>query len=332
MSPVTGRFAVVLNRNAKKVTERVEEISGEIVPPEDLFLSSSAEDSEEIARTIIERQYEAVFAGGGDGTVMHLINQLARYPLDLQPAIGILKLGTGNAMARMVSSGNIKSDLETYVRSATREVIPLSLVETEGIRCPFTGVGVDAEILNDYRFAKENWGSSFLKPLVQSVGGYFFAFFIRTVPRKAGAAFLGNRPTMRVVVTRGTASRLSPDGQEIERYSEGAVLYDGPLTIALAGTVPFYGYGMKILPFATLDPERMHLRVSDIGTAHALSILPSIWKGEADTSKIHDFLAQEVRVELSDDVPFQIGGDAAGHRKEVSFRTIPNCVRLLRLL
>ncbi len=82
LDAMSGRFAVVLNRNAKKVTEKVEELSGELVPPDDLFLSSSAEESEVIARTIVERGYEAVFAGGGDGTVMHIINQLATYPLE----------------------------------------------------------------------------------------------------------------------------------------------------------------------------------------------------------------------------------------------------------
>ena len=332
MTPAIGRFAVVLNRNAKKVTERVEEISGEIVPPEDLFLSSSPEHSEEIARTIVERGYETVFAGGGDGTVMHIVNQLAHYPLDQQPAIGILKLGTGNAMARMVSSGNLKGDLKTYIRSATRETVPISLVETEGIRCPFSGVGVDAEILNDYRFAKENWGSSVLKPVVQSVGGYFFAFFVRTVPRRTAEVILNNRPNARVFVKAGKCHRVDHEGQLTEEYAPGDLLYEGPLTIALAGTVPFYGYGMKILPYATEDPLRMHLRVSDIGTAHALAVLPSIWRGDVPTAKIHDFLAEEVDIVLDKEMPFQIGGDAAGLRDTISFKTIPRCVRLLRLL
>ena len=322
----------MLNRNAKKVTGKVEELSGELVAPEDLFLSTSAEHSEEIARILVERGYETVFAGGGDGTVMHIINQLAHYPLGQQPVIGILKLGTGNAMARMVSSGNLTGDLKTYIRSATRETIPISLVETEGVRCPFTGVGVDAEVLNDYRFAKDNWGGSFMKPIMQSVGGYFFAFFMRTVPRRTAEAILRNRPNVRVTVKKGTCHRLGEEGRLLDEYGAGDLIYEGPLTIALAGTVPFYGYGMKILPFATDDPNRMHLRVSDIGTGHALAVLPRIWRGEVASDKIHDFLAEEIEISLDKEVPFQIGGDAKGIRDHVTFKTIPNCVRLLRLL
>ncbi len=332
MGPAVNRFAVVLNKNAKKVTDDVTQLSSEIVPPEDLFLSDSAEDSEAIARTLVERGYETVFSGGGDGTVMHLINQLARYPLEKQPAIGILKLGTGNAMARMVSSGNVVGDLRTFIQSATREEMPLSLVETEGIRCPFAGVGVDAAILNDYRFAKDNWGSSVLKPVVQSVGGYFLAFFARTVPRMASDALLRDRTQIRVIVEEGEARQILAGGEPGESFATGSLLFEGPLTAVMAGTVPFYGYGMKILPYATMDPERMHLRVTDMSAAKALSILPSIWSGEASDEKLYDFLVKTVRIELSKEQPFQIGGDAAGHRTKVIFRTIPKCVRLLRLL
>jgi len=332
MGTAIGRFAVVLNRNAKKVDERVEELSGEVVPPEDLFLSSSPEDSREIAALVVKRGYETVFAGGGDGTVMHLVNQLAHIPLDQQPAIGILKLGTGNAMARMVSSGDLVGDLKMYIRCATREVIPLSLVETEGIRCPFTGVGVDAEILNDYRYAKENWGGTYLKPLVQSVGGYFLAFFARTVPRKTAQAVSRRSVTVTVRLVSGESEQLGTDGKIINRFKAGDVLYEGPLTIALAGTVPFYGYGMKILPYAIEDANRMHLRVAGIGTAHALAALPGIWRGTYAHSTISDFLAEEVELTMSEEVPFQIGGDAMGTRTSARFRTIPRSVRLLKLL
>jgi len=331
MSPEAGRFAVVLNRNAKKVTKEVAEMSGELVPPEDLFLSASAEESQEIARTIIERGYETVFAGGGDGTVMHLINQLARYPLDRQPAVGILMLGTGNAMARMVSSGNLKGDLKTYIRSATREVVPISLVETEGIRCPFSGIGLDAEILNDYRTTKEKLGSGKMKPVIQTLAGYFFAIFTRTVPTRTMKALRGQIPMVRAVVKRGEAVKLGPDGQVLRTYGPGDLLYEGPMTIALAGTVPFYGYGFRILPFATRDAGRMQLRIGHMMAASILAQLPQIWKGE-QPGGIQDWLVEEVELTTDVQVPFQIGGDAHGYRHQVTFNTIPNAVRLLRLL
>lgn len=332
MSQVTDRFAVVLNRNAKRVNEKVEEISGELVDPDDLFLSSSAEDSEKIAQVILDRGYETVFAGGGDGTVMHLINSVAHQPLEEQPTIGILKLGTGNAMARMVSSGNLAGDLRTYMSSATREVVPISLVEVEGIRCPFTGLGLDAQILNDYKATKASLGEGPLKPIVQSLGGYFLAVFSRSIPVKARQTVKNEFPIVKATVVKGDAIRLSPEGKILETYKEGDVLFEGPFTIANAGTIQYYGYGFKILPFARMDPTRMSLRIGHMGTASILYNLHSIWHGDYTGGKILDWLVQEVRLELSEDCPFQIGGDAMGYRSSVTFSTVPKCVKLLRLL
>jgi len=327
-----GRFAVVLNRNARRVTQEVERISGELVHPDDLFLSSSAEESETIAATLIERGYEAVFAGGGDGTVMQLINQVARYPLEKQPAIGILKLGTGNAMARMVSSGNVAGDLQTYISSATRETIDLSLIECEAVRSPFLGLGVDAEILNDYRYVKQNLGNSVLKPLVQNVGGYFFGLFARTVPRRTKDAIQGRKTTVTAVVTKGECIQVGAEGSHLRTFRAGQVLYEGPMMIAMAGTVPFYGYGMKVLPYATMDPQRMHLRIANLGTAKALAVLPSVWKGEYAGDDIFDFLVEEVELSFSQEMPFQMGGDATGYRSRVAFKTIARAVKLIKLL
>jgi diacylglycerol kinase family enzyme len=332
MATATGRFAVVLNRNAKKVNEQVEEISGELVPPEDLFLSSSPEDSKTIADTIIARGYETVFAGGGDGTVMHLVNSIAHCPLEQQPIIGILKLGTGNAMARMVSSGNLAADLRTYQSSATRDVIPISLIEAEKIRCPFSGIGLDAEILNDFKETKAAYGDGFMKPVVQNLGGYFVGVFTRTVPRKASRTLKGAFPHVKATVLKGECTRLGPEGKPGETFGPGDVIFDGPFTIANAGTIPFYGYGFKILPYARMDPNRFHLRIGHMGTVKVFANLSRIWTGEYHGDDLHDWLVEEVLLEASESVPLQIGGDAAGLRPSVSFKIVPNCVRLLRLL
>ncbi len=332
LDAMSGRFAVVLNRNAKKVTEKVEELSGELVPPDDLFLSSSAEESEVIARTIVERGYEAVFAGGGDGTVMHIINQLATYPLEQQPAIGILKLGTGNAMARMVSSGNVSGDLKTYITSATREYVPLSLVEAENNRFPFAGLGVDAEILNDYSSVREGVGQNpVLKPILQTVGGYFVSFFSRTMPRRTAQAFKESNKA-KITVKSGICTQVNSQGEAIATFQPGDVLYDGPLLAGLVGTVPYYGYGLKILPFANVDPMRFQLRLATMPTFKALMSLPSVWKGEYEGEGMLDFLAEQIEFSYDAPAPFQMGGDAAGERDRVLFTIVPNAVRLIKLL
>ena len=107
-------LAVVLNDNAKRVTPQVRATIHELVPERAIFYSRSLDDSKAIARKVVEAGYDAVFTGGGDGTVIQFINDLVatRAPL---PDLGVLPLGTGNAIASMVSSGDYLHDLETYV-------------------------------------------------------------------------------------------------------------------------------------------------------------------------------------------------------------------------
>lgn len=332
METQVQRFAVVLNMNAKKVTQEVEELSSELVPPEDLFLSASQEDSKRIAQTLVSRGYECVFAGGGDGTVMGVINELSLFPPEQRPAVGILKLGTGNAMARMVSSGSVAGDLKTYISSATREYYWLSLVEAEGERFPFAGLGWDAEILNDYRFVKQKFGGSFMKPLMQTLGGYFFSVFTRTIPRHTARAIKRDVDIATCRVLSGKATQVGADCSVIKEFGPGDILYQGPCNIAMVGTIPYYGYGLKILPYANKEERRFQLRIVTLNTAKALSVLNKVWSGEYAGEGITDFLVEGVSLHFDSPIPYQIGGDAAGERSDMEFRIIPNAIRLLKLL
>src|SRR5437870_1647488 len=110
------RVAVLLNANAGAVTDRLRRELENFVPPEDIFYSRTIEDARGIARTVLERGYATVLTGGGDGTFVAYVNclfeeasqsqvmvsgggavQLARHRFRI-PRVGVLKLGTGNAV------------------------------------------------------------------------------------------------------------------------------------------------------------------------------------------------------------------------------------------
>ena len=331
-NPHEARYAVILNANAKRVSREVEELVGEVVPPEDLFLSSSAEEAASITEEIVNRGYATVFAGGGDGTVMDFLDQISRVAQERRPAVGILKLGTGNAMARMVSSGNVFADLKTFSATTPQDVFSLGLLEAEGRRFPFAGLGLDAEVLNDYRLLKEAARSETMKRLAQNVSGYFIAFFLKTLPRMLGRAILRRHPQVRATAIDEPALLVAPDGTELRRYSPGETIYEGKAISSFAGTVPYYGYGLKILPLAGKDPQRMHLRIADIGILRALGNIWPLWRGTYTGTGLHNFLAPAVRLEYDRDMPLQIGGDAEGVRQTMELRMVPEAVRLLHLL
>src|SRR5947209_2618615 len=67
-APRDGRIAVVVNGNAKSVTAEVIETLDQILEGGDLFVSRRVEESEAIARTLVDRGYGTILTGGGDGT------------------------------------------------------------------------------------------------------------------------------------------------------------------------------------------------------------------------------------------------------------------------
>lgn len=330
----TSPFAVVLNANARKVNEGVAEALAEIISPDDIFYSASAEDSRLITGKILERGYPTIFTGGGDGTVVEFINQMLRATPDMddRPSIGILRLGTGNALAEMVSSGSYLVDVRSFVENAHRDYHPLHLVQAEGSYFPFGGLGADAELLNDYRLMKAALEGSVVAPVIQSVSGYFVALFARTIPRRIGA-MVARKQMELVVRNRGRrAVLLGPGGVEERAFGRGELLFEGPATMVMVGTCPYYGYGLKALPYADRSPDAMHLRVVQLGFPGILGNLPSLWKGTYESARILDFLVDHVELETAKPEPFQRAGDAAGYRQNLELALSKAMINLIRFI
>ena len=333
----TRRFAVLLNDNAKKVTEEVREELAALVAPDDLFFSKSIEDANRITETLVRRRYPVVFTGGGDGTVVDFIDRITRvgealpdFPI---PNIGILRLGTGNALAEMVSSGSFESDIKAYIANGFRDLRKLALIEAEGRRFPFAGLGWDAEILNDYSNLRTTHGERpVIGKAVQNVAGYFGAFFLKTFPRILGRTV--RRKKLHVTVTNlgERATRIGAGGVVRTVYGPGEVLYEGPVGIAMVGTAPFYGFGLKVLPYAGVTPNAMHLRLASFPVTTAVGNLPALWRGAFEHDELRDYFATHVLLQFNEDMPFQIGGDAEGWRREAEFELSKASVQLVRFI
>jgi diacylglycerol kinase family enzyme len=307
----------------------------ELIYPDDIFYCNSQEEGVAAARVIIERGYPTVFTGGGDGTIVSLINDLwdcSRGTSRPLPKLGILSLGTGNAMARMVSSGSPIQDLKSYVANPSMDTVDLGMVESEGRLFPFGGLGVDAQILADYLSVKEGIGAGVLKPVFQTVGGYFFAFFGVTAPRHIANLLSGKNVVLRLTNMDAPSYRILDDGTPGPEFPAGELMYEGPFTMLMAGTCPFYGYGMKVLPFADVRQDAFNLRMVGCSTARLVSNLGTVWKGTYRNPDIMDFYCRAVRIELSDPSPYQRGGDLIGTSTMLEFRHIPGVVKLLRFI
>jgi diacylglycerol kinase family enzyme len=333
--PFARRSAFLLNANARAVTDELIERLAEIVPAGDLFLSRTLEDAEVFVRTIARRGYGQVFLGGGDGTLVTTL-KLMRTVVEAEglaaPAIGVLKLGTGNAMAKVMGAQGAVVDASHIVHKGPAKSREVYLLETDdGALTPFAGMGYDGAVLNDYYWLKQRVkGTPLLEKAVTSVWGYLGAMLAKTVPNELKQPEM---PTIKVTSKSDAFLMVStPKGDVEKRIPAGETLYEGKAPIMSIGAIKYYGYGFTMFPFAEKKTGYVQLRVGAPPIPAILANLwPRVWNGSFRHEKLKDFLVKDVVVESDRELPYQVGGDAAGHRKKVAFKVSDEPVRMIEL-
>ncbi|MCB9777843.1 MAG: diacylglycerol kinase [Alphaproteobacteria bacterium] len=311
------RFAVLLNANAGRVTPRLVRRVQDVVRPERLFLSESAEHAQEILHRCVEDEVGTVFAGGGDGTIVGVVNELARLREQAErvPDVGVLRLGTGNALAHWLGSGQPVRDLRRWTRGEVHKAVPVTMVSAEDTLFPFAGLGYDAAILNDYNAIKARAKGTWWQDLARGVPGYLLAGWTRTLPNY----MMRPAPTVTVINLGGPAWRIGPDGRERGApIARGEVLFHGRATMVGAASTPFYGAAMHMFPFATARAGRFQLRISALSAWQVAANLVPAWRGTLRHDRLHDFWVDRVRVVSDEAMPYQLGGDARGYRNELT--------------
>jgi diacylglycerol kinase family enzyme len=327
-APRPRRVAVVLNANARRVdTQTLRWVRG-LVSERDLFVSASLADSPRIAGTLVAEGYDAVLWGGGDGTFANGVAEVVAVaertgrPL---PEMGCLRLGTGNAIADTIGAARatpdgVAGDLNRARGGKSQRRLPM--LDVEGRPGLFCGFGLDAQILDDFGRTVKTLGKLGIAAHLRSAGArYFLSVSSRSIPRFLTA----QRPEV-VAINRGApAIKVDVDGNPVGApIPAGRVLWRGIATLASAGTIPYYGLGLKVFPHADRQPGRFQLRVSDANAAQILANLPAIWKGRFDSPRVHDFLVDEVELVLSRPAPFQANGDLLGDREGTTLKLWPH--------
>ena len=323
------RVAVLVNRNAQRASPEVLSLIRACVPAGDVFVSGSLGEAREAAAAIVAGGYDALAIGGGDGTFMAAARDLIAIAPDRLPVFAPLRLGTGNAISDVAGASplgrdGIRADLAHLATDAPASQLPL--LEVDGRLTHFTGAGLDANYAADFRWlVKERLGKGPLAPLVRGVPGLFITAATMTVPR------LFARPRMRVraVNTGAPAHLLGPDGLPSgPPIPEGAVLREGPVTIAAAATITEYARGMTFFPFADGLRGAFQLRLVNVTAGEVLFHLPSAFAGTyRDPDKLWDYAVTGVRLELDEPAVYHVGGDvepaAASFSVALSRHTVP---------
>lgn len=333
--PFAHRAAFLLNANAKAVTDKLIEELAEIIPAGDLFLSRTLDDAEVFVRTIARRGYGQVYVGGGDGTLVTTLGLLRRV-VDAEglamPAVGVLRLGTGNAMALAMHAADPVTDAHHIVSKGAVVRKDVAMVETDdGTLTPFAGMGYDGAVLNDYMWLKGKAKTSpIARRMVESVWGYLGAMLFKTVPHEL------REPHPHVRVTTGSDAIYllpTPQGDVEQVLPAGSVLFEGPAPIISIGSIPFFGYGFTMFPFARKKAGYVQLRIGAVPIPVILANLwPRVWNGTYRyPAGLKDFLVKDVVIESDRELPYQVGGDAGGHRKRVALKVSSQTVPMVEL-
>jgi diacylglycerol kinase family enzyme len=321
-------LAVCVNANAKRGGRRVAVQIARALPGASVRLTKTPAEIEAWLRALPDQR--GVFAAGGDGTAVALVNALARVtPPDRElPVVGVLPLGTGNAWAHALGAPKLHACLEALAHS--RGALPtrrFDLVDAEGTLAHFAGSGWDAMILDDFtKQVAASRGPG--RRLSKSVYGYVWATLARTVPK---VALYGN-PRVVIENLGDEVFVVDDDGtpRKLEGVGPGTVLYDAPAGITAVGTCPEFGYRFKAFPFAERLPGFISVRAFSRGAAGAVVSIPRLWRGTHPLAGMHDWLVKHVRMTFSREVPLQVGGDACGTRRSIEYRAAPREAKLVQ--
>ncbi len=310
------RAVALVNGNARRVRADLRPALERVLPGRVRF-STQLAHAREVIFDEIRRGVDLFVLAGGDGTIvmgLALIALACRGAGRPEPAIGILRLGSGNAIADTVgASDDPAGDLARLVRGdGAWRTIPL--LEVLGLRAPFVGLGVDAQLREDHHAVGQ--AIDRVPGGRRWVGGaarYALSVALRSVPR-----FVRGTRAHAVVVNLGApAIEMSSTGPTGREHAAGTVLWRGACTLIAGATIPFLGFGLKMFAFTQARRDRFHLRCGDAGLVEVLRHTPAAFRGAYFSDRVHDFLCDRVAVELDVESPIEAGGELLGRCRRV---------------
>ena len=310
------RAVAIVNGNARGLRGRLR-ARLETALPSGVRFTDSLDDARTTIRAEIRRGVDLIVLGGGDGTVvmgLTLIGEACRGMARPEPAIAILRMGSGNAIADTLGAGDDQVDeLERLSRGAgTRRSVPL--IEVLGVRAPFVGMGVDAQLLEDQ--AAVGRVVDLVPGARRFVGGttrYALSVALRSVPRFATAT----RPHAIVTNLGAHAIEMGREGPSGRQVPAGDTIWTGACTLVAGATIPFFGFGLKMFAFATTTPGKFHLRCGDAGLFEIMRSAPAAFRGEYFSDHVRDFMCDRVAIELDRETAIEAGGELLGRRTRV---------------
>lgn len=328
MTETDHRIAVVLNRNASRVNNQVLRGLASIIGKENIYYTKKVDQVEGAVADILERGFDLIFCGGGDGTIVGVVTAAVDVssrivsnggPISI-PTIGILKMGTGNAWAWATGVDGGLKQIERIRNGEEYSKATFDLLSVKGRLCPFAGMGIDAQVLNDYYDLMRKLHKSPLKRFFVGLNGYIFSSLTKSIPAVKAMTKGGKSPEVEITFTGDKTFKLNRKGhfESLEDVMDGAV-FRSRANIVACGTIPYFGYAFRAFPLAEAMSGTMHLRIANVRPAEAIRNVPRLWRGTYNGPEFIDFLTDAVNIKFDREMPLEVGGDPHGYTSEIDF-------------
>ncbi|PIR67051.1 MAG: hypothetical protein COU51_00480 [Parcubacteria group bacterium CG10_big_fil_rev_8_21_14_0_10_36_14] len=318
MSLTIPKVAIVINVNARSVSNEIIQDIKEVATEEIVYISSSPKEAKKNFEKIVKNEVDVVLSAGGDGTFAETITGVLNCERIKTPAFGVLRLGTGNGVAEALrvasfSKKNLIQELQQAKNPEARFQMPILKIGKK--YAPFAGTGLDATMLRSYKTIRKLFNSiPFITETNRGVIDYSFAGTIAF-----WTYLLKKLPEIIIKNGEAKAYRIDFHGKRVGPSKKpGEVLYRGPYLFAAASTVRYYGFDVPIFPQAsTLFGGYFQLRVCAMEIYEAAKKITNVLTGTLSDKKLWDFSCKEITMELTGGATFQIGGDSVGKIKKI---------------
>ncbi len=284
---IDDRVLIVLNTNARRVNEqRIYEVLNAFHddPHVDVVTTTNEDSIKRIRDHILEDEYGAVVCGGGDGTVIGIVNALVNenpegmlYPGITSPLIVPTRLGTGGAYSRTVG-GAKDLVLDTHLVLAVEDLSKLPLTQfplmeitttdlkgnTDTHYGTFAGQGWDAQILAKYGELKAKGIEGIARGYRRAINSLARSIFWDNDKYEGTIHFPEGSETI----------RLSKRGKEVLYRGESVrnTIHYKNINAVITGTSELLGYGLKGFPLAeeAAQDNKFHLELFVVIPVHLL--------------------------------------------------------------
>lgn len=316
------RAVAIVNGTARRLEARLRGRLGRALPGGVVF-TRSLEEARGAIRAEVARGVDLIVLGGGDGTVvmgLALIGEACRGAGRPEPAIGVLRLGSANAVADAVgASADPAADLARLARGdGVWRSMPL--LRVLGFRAPFAGAGAGAQLLEDReaiaRLVDRVPGARWLAPrgvlpIVGDAARSALSIAARSVQRLAAGsrvhAVISNLGSPAIELERG-----APIGRSIAR---GEVLWSGACELVAASTIADLDPGARSPAVTGARGDRFHLRCGAAGWPRIRAGAAGGFGSREPTGRGRSFLCDHVDIQLDAGLAIEAGGELLGHRQ-----------------